>query len=301
MMIYHKDPLESVSEKKQKLIETFKSSDFQIGEIIIVPENLVKSWKSESTKPIEVKVLEVNKKTLIVTNFRYEDVASKYTINKSDVLKRKTQHIGANPFDEKFDSIRMVAFQLSSIIHSLDLTKDRRKFRSDDKPIVMNGVEVKELNWNPYVFDKNGNKQYYQRDFCWSLNDKQLLIESIYNKIDCGKILIRLHSWNKLKNLANKGETELAFKDIVDGKQRMKTIQEFIFNEFPDIHGNYYNDLSAHAQYSFGDHQLFAYAEMPESTTDEEVVYQFLKMNFSGVPQSQEHLNYVKELSKTLK
>jgi hypothetical protein len=41
--------------------------------------------------------------------------------------------------------------------------------------------------------------------------------------------------------------------------------------------------------------------EMSESTTDEEVIYQFLKMNFTGVPQSEEHLNFVKEIGTKLK
>jgi len=224
-----------------------------------------------------------------------QKIMKQYKINKTDVNNRNIRNIGANPFDEKFDSVRTVAYQLSSVIHSLDLTNDRR-----EENVRMNGVEVHELNWNPYVYDKDGNKQYYQRYFCWSLKDKQLLIESIYQKIDCGKILIRKHAWKKLEALAASGETELAFKDIVDGKQRMKTIQEFIFNEFPDMHGNYYADLSIEAQHRFTDHQLFSFAEMPESTTDEEVIYQFLKMNFTGVPQSQEHLDYVKEIGTKL-
>ena len=217
------------------------------------------------------------------------------TINKSDVLERNTRNIGSNPFNEKFDSVRSVAFQLSSIIHSLDLNGDRR-----EENYVMNEIEIHELNWNPYIFNKNGKKEYFQRDFCWTLKDKQLLIESIYNKVDCGKILVRLHNWHKLDELAMRGETELAFKDIIDGKQRMKTIQEFIFNEFPDIHGNYYNDLSEYSQFRFGEHQLFSYSEMPENTTDEEVIYQFLKMNFTGVPQSQEHLDFVKEIGNKM-
>jgi len=293
-MIHHKDPLDQISEKKQALINAKNTSEFEVGETIGVKEGLVSSWTDKPDRIVSATIKKVNKKTLIVESGEYRS-KKEYKINKTDVNNRNIRNIGANPFDEKFDSVRTVAYQLSSVIHSLDLTNDRR-----EENVRMNGVEVHELNWNPYVYDKDGNKQYYQRYFCWSLKDKQLLIESIYQKIDCGKILIRKHAWKKLEALAASGETELAFKDIVDGKQRMKTIQEFIFNEFPDMHGNYYADLSIEAQHRFTDHQLFSFAEMPESTTDEEVIYQFLKMNFTGVPQSQEHLDYVKEIGTKL-
>ena len=60
----------------------------------------------------------------------------------------------------------------------------------------------------------------------------------------------------------NHNETDLAFKDIIDGKQRLNTIGEFLNNKFQDSHGNYFNDLSAFAQHKFTDHQLMQYAEM---------------------------------------
>ena len=47
--------------------------------------------------------------------------------------------------------------------------------------------------------------------------------------------------------------------------------------------------------------ELFAYAEMDEDATDDMVLSQFLKLNFAGVPQSKEHIEYVKEISKNLK
>ncbi|MFW6246819.1 MAG: DUF262 domain-containing protein [bacterium] len=296
-MTQYKDQLNQTSEKKQQLIDGFQKSEFKVGEIISVPEKCVDTFYPKD-RNVSAKIVKVNKKTLIVVREDHPR-AKEVKIDKSDVAHRNISHIGANPFDEKYDSVRPIAYQLSSIIHTLDLLSDKRQYR-DNEQILMNGIVIKELNWNPYVFDKNGNKQYYQRDFCWNLTDKQLLIESIYQKIDCGKILVREHGWKKLEALANNGETELAFRDVVDGKQRLKTIQDFIFNRFPDMHGNYYCDLSNYAQHKFTDHQLFSYAEMPESTTDEEVIYQFLKMNFTGVPQSQEHLDYVKELSKNL-
>ena len=164
----------------------------------------------------------------------------------------------------------------------------------------MGGVVINEVNWNPYVYNKTGEKEYYQRDFVWSIKDKQTLIDSIYNGVDCGKILVRLRSWDDLEKMAKNGEKELAFREIVDGKQRLDAIRGFIEGEYPDSNGKYYNDLSDYAQRRLVEHQLFSYAEMPKSTTDEEVIYQFLKMNFCGVPQSKQHIDFVKSLQNKL-
>lgn len=208
----------------------------------------------------------------------------------TNIFKRLgSQKIGANPFLKSKTTVRFVAFQLASILFQLGLGDDGKA----DKSFTKNGTLMRNLNWNPSIINKDGDKEYFQRDFVWSVRDKQLLLDSIYNGIDCGKILVRKHSWETLQQLSMEGETELAFNDIVDGKQRLNAIHGFINGEFPDSYGNYYADLSDFAQRKLTDHQLFAYAEMDDSTTDEEVLEQFLKLNFSGVPQSEEHINFV--------
>ncbi len=151
-------------------------------------------------------------------------------------------------------------------------------------------------NWNPYIYGKDCSKYYYQRPFVWSVEDNQLLIESIYQGIDCGKILVRKHSWKSIEKKANNGETELSFKDIVDGKQRLNAVKGFLLNEYPDLRGNYFNDLSFVAQNKITNNQLFSYSEMGEDVNDETVLKQFLKLNFAGVPQSKEHIEFVKSL-----
>ena len=101
---------------------------------------------------------------------------------------------------------------------------------------LFNGIPIMELNWNPCIYDEDGNKKYYQRDFVWNLENKQNRVESIYNHVDCGKILVRVFEWDEREVKASTVETNLAFHDIVDGKQRLKTIQEFLLGEFPDIY-----------------------------------------------------------------
>ena len=289
----------TISEKKQALIDAKNTSKFVIGENISVLENTVSSWvnKDRATKTCSVKIVKVNKLTLTVETTEYRK-NEQYKISKKDVLSRDLRNLGANPFNKEYDSVRPVAFDLSSILFSLNVLGDKKV---EDELYVINGVKIKEVNWMPYIYDRNGNKRHYQREFCWTLKDKQLLIDSIYNGIDCGKIVIRMRSWSTLEVMTKNGETDVAFRDIVDGKQRLEAVRGFMMNEFPDSHGNYYNDLTFLSQNKFTNHQLFSYAEMKEDTTDDEVIYQFLRLNFTGVPQSEEHINYVKELNDGLK
>jgi hypothetical protein len=198
-----------------------------------------------------------------------------------------------NPFqNNERDSVRSVNFTLDSVLHKLDLSPEYIK---RDKPYQINGMTVGECNFNPYVYI-NGIKQYYQRPLVWSIEDKQNLIESIYYGIGCGSIVIKLYSWDDLQKKADAGETELYFCDVVDGKQRLNTVYEFVNNKFCDKNGNFYEQFSKRAQHLFLDHQLFAYGELLSSVKDEDVLKQFLKVNFAGVPQSSEHIEYVKSL-----
>lgn len=217
-------------------------------------------------------------------------------VSTSDI-KKDILNIGENPFISSYSKVKYLAFPIESILFQLNILGDETR-RNEFK---INGIPVEECNWNPFIYDKDGNKQHYQRDYVWSLKDKQNLVESIYNDVDCGKVIVRRRSWNELKSLANNGETELAFQDIIDGKQRLRTIGDFIQNKFPDIHGNYFGDLTFMAQNQFTNNKLFSYGELPEESKDEDVLRQFLKLNISGVPQSEEHLTYVRSLYENVK
>lgn len=285
--------LKAISDKKQKLIDAKNASPLTFGEEISVKYNAVNSYfdKERENRTVKCMIIKILKNKIVVKHVDGSINEPNYTIQKEDIVGRETLYIGENPFDEKFDSIKAVNFTLESILFNLNILGEK----NNDKYNIKN-VPITELNWNPFIFLKDGTKQYYQRPFVWTIADKQLLIESIYNGIDCGKILVRLRSWKELGQMQSKGETELSFRDIIDGKQRLNTIKEFMNNEFPDSFGNTYGDLSHYSQYKFTNHQLFSYAEMPENSKDDDVLHQFLKLNFTGIPQSKEHIDFVKSL-----
>ena len=282
------------SKKKQIAINNIENLPFTLGERIYVNDAyLEKSYGKLEDR--EVEIVKVNKDTLNVKLIDKSYGRGVYTITFDKVVQRSDAlyYAGANPIDLYTTNVKYLSCSFESILHHTDFNpRDDKKWYLDDAKTI----EFKEFNWNPYVYNKDGDKVYFQRGFVWALKDEQLLIESIYQGIDCGRILIRKRSWEKLEQLAATGERELYFKDIIDGKQRLNTMFRFLRNEFPDIHGNYYNDLSNYAQRKVSDNSLFAFAELDENTTDEEVINQFLKVNFTGKVMSLDHINYVRSI-----
>ena len=295
-----KDITRPVSRKKKKLIDEFLKTPLQVGESISVKYNALNTFfasKDKENKKVSCTITNIKGDEITVVESEYVHQGEQKIISKEDIVSRTIRDIGANPIaNDTFDHIRTVNFTLSSILFGLDILGEKTVNNDYD----INGVKIMNCNWNPFVINAKGDKEYYQRDFVWRLKDKQLLIESLYQQIDCGKILIRKRGFEELRKMQAAGETELSFNDIVDGKQRLNTLREFVQGKFKDLHGNKFSDLSAMAQNKTLENQLFSYAEMPENTSDKAVIHQFLKLNFTGVPQSKEHIEFVKEIQSKI-
>ena len=274
-----------MSDLKNRLIEQYLQKDLEIGELVYC--NNIGYQKDK----------EYLCKIISLDPFIVENERTKYTIDKKQITEKFTRHIGIDPFDKFFKKISFVNFNLECILSSCGFNRRRKIFKTEK----FGEVEVSELNWNPYIFDKENNKKYYQRDFCWEESDKKLLIDSIYAGIDIGKIIIKKYSWKYLEDQLKIENKEIAFKDIVDGKQRLSTIIDFIQDKFTDSNGYVFSDLSDSAQGDFMDYQGLIYGELSENCSVEDVLKSFLMINFSGKPQSAEHINHVKEILNTVK
>lgn len=217
-----------------------------------------------------------------------------------DKLEKDPLFIGYNPFDfvPVTPRLNLVAYDNGSLL-SIVSTSHRL---GDFTVMCDDGKERKmeELNWNPYVIDKDGNRQYYQRDFCWTLEDKQNLIESIYRGVDCGKIVLRKRPFNLVEEELKKGNDGFAFNDIVDGKQRLNALIGFVNSEFPDKSGKFYKDFSTFGKRQFENRLNFTLAQLDERTTDEDVLKIFMLVNFAGKEMSKEHLDYVDSILKKM-
>ena len=289
-----------MAEKKEKLIKEFLSNNIKVGDKVIVKKKFLREYSNNPEGDETVTVKEVYDHSIKVSNTGgyLNDV-----VLEDGQYQRSLFYVGANPFPNKCwrSEIRTVNFDISCMLGILGIDCLRHTPRKcDKKAYTYKGVDVPEVNDNPYIIDKDGNKQYYQRDYCWTLEQEQLFIESIYQSINCGMIVVRKRSFKYIESEIDKGNTEVAFWDIVDGKQRLHCLIRFIFDEFTDLHGNYFSDLSAMAKHQFEGSTVLTYGELEENATDEDVIATFLGVNFTGVPMSQEHIDFVKEIQKKL-
>lgn len=216
--------------------------------------------------------------------------------------KKYVGDLGYSPMVKNGIDVRVINYTLESVLSNLELLPNQLNLIKSYNQVEVKDVngkvvrkDVPSVNFNPFVKDSDGNKYYYHRDFVWTVEQCQDLIESIYNYRDCGKIIVYSRSYEKVMKMIESGETEVAWHDIIDGKQRLLAIEKFLNNEYPDKDGYYFKDFSSVAQHDFLNHQLFSYGQM-SNVTDEDIITQFLNVNVAGVPQSMEHLSKVNEI-----
>lgn len=251
--------------KREKLIAETLARPYQVGDLV----------STGDPKKDLAKILEINGDTfLVVEPYRRN---SPYKINRKDIKGYSIPHIGAYPMKENY-KLKEMPNSIGSIVAMVNNLIEK-KFE-----------KIKELNFDPTV-TINGEKQHYQRGHVWTLQQKQDLIDSLYYNIDCGKIVLKENEVDAIYK-AEEG----FFYDVVDGKQRLTAIHGFVNDEYPDSMGNYFSDFSIVAQRKFSSLQNIKVMCLDVSATDKEILEQFLATNFAGVPQSSEHINFVKEL-----
>lgn len=124
----------------------------------------------------------------------------------------------------------------------------------------------------------------------WEQEDKELLIDSIFNNIDIGKFV--------LVHLLNDEWIESGCSYVIlDGKQRLNTIIEFYENRLK-YNGKYFNELSRKDQRVFTNHTV-AVANVDES--DKKIILKyFLLLNRTGKSMSNVHLEKIEQMLKSL-
>ena len=127
----------------------------------------------------------------------------------------------------------------------------------------------------------------YQREHVWGLDDKVLLIDSIFNNINIGTFVFVQRSFSTIGKLY----------EIIDGKQRLTAIKEFYEDRFP-YKGFYFSQLSWRDKHKFTSHSVsYGYLENP----DLRGIYEtFIKLNTCGKPMDRKHIDKVKTLLNEL-
>lgn len=126
----------------------------------------------------------------------------------------------------------------------------------------------------------------YQRGNVWSLEDKVALIDSIFNDIEIGRIVLMKRDYS-----SERKETY----EIIDGKQRLTALTEFFEDRF-QYKGLFFSQMHPADQNHFENKQM-AVIEAPEMSREQVIEY-FIRVNISGRPVNPEHLEKVKAMIK---
>ena len=117
----------------------------------------------------------------------------------------------------------------------------------------------------------------YQRDYVWTLEDKQRLIRSIFNRMDIGKFVFleRPYPEHRL--------------EVVDGKQRLNAILDFTQGRFP-YEGKTWFQISRSDKSDFEDLMVQSCTLHSDKVSKSDILWLFLSINTGGVPQTEEHV-----------
>lgn len=299
------------------LIKYKKSSQIKKG-------RKFETFEVDATKHAAGKVLEIKNSKEYGKVFIVESAGSSWAVPTEAQLKNigdgygraaclaewvtpDISHCGPNPFRKNIPRIDFLGQDIQQLLSYCGYGRrnDVMEFGKPDVDTIKPGGAKEDakfiscsyggVNFDPYVIDKDGNRQYYQRGLVWSLEQKQLLIDSVYNGIEIGKFILRYRSWDDL--CAEMLENGHGYNfSCVDGKQRLNALIEFVCNQFKDSKGYYFKDLSDAAKRSFFGYGKLALGKMDENTKDSDVVEVFLTLNFTGTPMSKEHIQFVQSI-----
>jgi hypothetical protein len=141
------------------------------------------------------------------------------------------------------------------------------------------------IDWNVFLKTKGKN---LQRDFCWTLQQKREIINSVLigRHIPHCAIIDTIDPTNKVESIY----------EIIDGKQRLSSIIDFTYDKFTIIiEGKEYlfselpNEYQNHIdKFNFRYYRVDEQYDKP--ITDEQRLSWFKFLNFAGTPQDEIHL-----------
>lgn len=164
-----------------------------------------------------------------------------------------------------------------------ELRKIPNLFEPDDYRLSFSQRDMRGLMLTHYGFGVDFNPEY-QREFVWTSEDKTKLLDSIFSNIEIGKFVFIRRPFK---------ENSPSY-EILDGKQRLRTILDFYEGRFP-YKGIIYRDLSNRDKGMFNRCPI-SYAEIDRERMKESEKYKyFLRLNCGGKIQSREHLDKIEK------
>jgi len=128
----------------------------------------------------------------------------------------------------------------------------------------------------------------YQRELVWTLEEKQSLIRSILIGGDIGKLAI----------IKNKFTIDGPTYEILDGKQRLNAMMDFLEGRF-QYEGLYFHEMNFEDMIQIRTYNL-PVVETEELTREQRLEY-FLTLNTGGAAQEASHIQKVEELLESVR
>ena len=131
----------------------------------------------------------------------------------------------------------------------------------------------------------------YQRGLCWSLEQKKSYITNIFNEMaKCTPTIVEYYS----------DDYTIKYFEVLDGKQRLTTLFDFIDNKFPILYDGeevYFNDLidedKTFLLYLNVNYTRVMPIKLNTNVSLKDRLEIFLEVNYLGTKMSDEHLKNV--------
>lgn len=156
-------------------------------------------------------------------------------------------------------------------------------FRIQDIP-----EQLKELK-KSYGLETN---PYFQRDLCWTIEQKQKYIEHLLRGGLTGRdFYVNFPDWMHSNNTKELKTREVMV--LVDGQQRLNAICEFVDDKFTVFDGYFYSDFQ-----HIGMQESMINWHVNDLKDDNEILQWYIDLNETGVAHTKEELERVRKLIK---
>lgn len=225
-----------------KLLAEYHGRPLLVMDTVIVPAKLFYPYRGDG-KAITALVVNTQAKDgiiLMVKDGKSHKSIFK-TVSPDTIISKYDYDIGFNPFRE--------SRELNGIC-------DKKTY---------NDIGIQEILSKISMIDRK--RSYCNEDYKWSLENRQNLIDSIYGNLCCGEVMTRkIESDGKL------------YHEVIDGKQRLISVSEFMNDMFPDRNGNLFSDFSKKAKEIFMKQKCFILTIFG-NISDEKAFELFVKSN----------------------
>lgn len=169
--------------------------------------------------------------------------------------------------------------------HNLLNPKTREFSKEDTIRIQAQQADISSL-LAKYHFSGIDMNPEYQRDYVWEEDDKIALIDSIFNNVSIGMIVLIQRGWT------HPGE----HFEVLDGKQRIQAIVDF-YEDRLSYKGRVFSQMTWRDRKHFEDHTI--QFGIVSDLSKKQIMEYFIRLNTFGKTMSQDHLDFIKiKLSK---